>query len=127
MVKRKRVYLPSEASDGYRVLVDCLWPRGLSKNELGLDAWLKELGPSDELRQWFGHDPGRWATFVSRFRRELAQGSGPAQLDELARRARRETVTLLFAARDEEHNNAVVIEQAVQARMGSPRRRRRAA
>src|SRR5512147_879503 len=119
MVKRKRVYLPPKSSDGYRVLVDRLWPRGLSKDEVRLDAWPKELGPSDELRTWFGHDPGRWATFVSRFRRELGQGPRPALLDDLAQRARRGTVTLLFGARDEEHNNAVVIEQAIQARMGA--------
>ncbi len=127
MVKRKRVYLPPKSSDGYRVLVDRLWPRGLSKDEVRLDAWHKELGPSDELRTWFGHDPGRWTTFASRFRRELGRGSCPELLDELARRARRGTVTLLFGARDEDHNNAVVIEQAIQARMarGSVRTTRR--
>jgi uncharacterized protein YeaO (DUF488 family) len=125
MVKRKRVYLPPEATDGYRVLVDRLWPRGLSKAELRLDAWLKELGTSDELRAMFHHDPEHWATFASRFRRQLGEGTRPALLDDLARRARRGTVTLLFAARDEEHNNAVVIEQAIRERMARAQARTR--
>lgn len=109
MVQIKRAYEPAQKSDGYRVLVDRLWPRGLRKEALSLDAWEKDLAPSDALRKWFGHDPGRWPEFVARYREELRQGQARELLSELARRAAHGTVTLVYSARDTEHNNAVVL------------------
>jgi len=106
-LRLKRVYDPAEPGDGCRVLVDRLWPRGLSKEKARVDYWLKELAPSDELRRWFGHDPERWAEFRERYQGELAANA--AGLDELRQLAAREPVTLLYAARDDQHNNAVVL------------------
>jgi len=106
-VRLKRAYDPAEPGDGYRVLVDRLWPRGVSKERARLDEWARELAPSTELRTWFGHDPERFAEFERRYRAELAaQGQ---KLDELRRLARKGTLTLVSAARDEEHNDAVVL------------------
>jgi len=103
----KRVYLPPEAGDGTRVLVDRLWPRGLSKAETKLDLWLKEVAPSPELRKWFGHDPARFAEFTTRYRHELdANAAAIAQLRALADKG---TVTLLYGAHDEVHNQAQVL------------------
>jgi uncharacterized protein YeaO (DUF488 family) len=104
----KRVYEPAATADGYRVLVDRLWPRGLKKEELPLDAWAKELAPSTALRQWFGHAPSRWDGFRHRYASELddlAEHWRP-----LAERSTRHTVTLLYAARDEEHNQALALK-----------------
>ncbi len=115
MVRVKRAYEPSARADGYRVLVDRLWPRGLKKEDLELDAWLKELAPSHSLRRWFGHDPGRFAEFAARYKRALASPPARELLRALARRARAGTVTLVYSARDPEHNQAVVLKQ-VQAR-----------
>ncbi len=108
-IRVKRVYDPAAKDDGQRVLVDRLWPRGLSKTSLKLDAWLKEIAPSNELRKWFGHDPARWAEFRTRYREEL-KGHGEL-LDRLRAEAQKGTVSLLFAAKDEEHNNAVVLKE----------------
>lgn len=106
-IRLKRVYVPAEQSDGVRILVDRLWPRGLRKSKAAIDHWLKELAPSAELRRWFGHEPRRWNEFRKRYRREL---SGKADdLAELRALGRRGPVTLLFAARDEVHNEAVVL------------------
>ena len=109
MIRIKRIYDPPSPDDGRRVLIDRLWPRGVARDEAKLDEWLKEVAPSDELRKWFGHDPARWEEFRSRYREELA--SHGELLDRLRAEARKETVTLLFAAKDEEHNNAVVLKE----------------
>lgn len=109
MVRIKRVYDEPAAEDGQRILVDRLWPRGISKDKAHIDEWLKEIAPSDELRKWFGHDPARWEEFRERYRQELeAKAELVAGLRELAAEG---TVTLLFAAKDEEHNNAVVLKE----------------
>jgi uncharacterized protein YeaO (DUF488 family) len=103
----KRAYDPPSADDGVRVLVDRLWPRGLKKADARIDHWFKDLAPSTELRQWFAHDPERWEEFRRRYRAELAaQGE---RLAELRKLAREQPVTLIFAARDEAHNDAVVL------------------
>lgn len=102
---------PPAPDDGYRVLVDRLWPRGISRAAARLDEWRKELAPSDALRRWFGHDPARWPEFRSRYRKELETPEAQAALRELASLARRGTVTLVYAARDTEHNNAVVLQE----------------
>ncbi len=109
MVRIKRIYDPPEPEDGRRVLIDRLWPRGMAKDEARIDEWLKEIAPSDELRQWFGHDPARWEEFASRYREEL-KGGGEL-LKRLRTEARKGTVTLLYAAKDTEHNNAVVLKE----------------
>jgi uncharacterized protein YeaO (DUF488 family) len=106
-IRVKRVYDPPASGDGYRVLVDRMWPRGISKDEAQLDEWAKELAPSDELRRWFAHDPERFAEFRARYRRELEVHRG--RLDDLRRRAGSGPLTVLYAARDTEHNNAVVL------------------
>ena len=116
-LRLKRVYEPATAADGYRVLIDRLWPRGLSKQRARLDAWERELAPSDELRRWFGHEPQRFAEFRRRYLDEL-RGQRP-RLTELRGRARREPVTLVYAAHDDEHNDAVVLAEAL--RRGLPR------
>jgi uncharacterized protein YeaO (DUF488 family) len=106
-VRLKRAYEPAEALDGYRVLVDRLWPRGVSKGKAALDEWARELAPSSELRTWFGHDPARFDEFRRRYLDELgAQGD---KLAELRQRASEGTLTLVYAARDSEHNDAVVL------------------
>lgn len=111
-IKIKRAYDEPQTDDGLRVLVDRLWPRGLSKEKARVDLWLKEIAPGDELRHWFGHDPERWAEFRERYRRELEEN--PAALLELREiLAGEETVTLLYAATDREHNNAVALRETV--------------
>jgi uncharacterized protein YeaO (DUF488 family) len=122
MVRLKRAYESPARTDGYRVLVERLWPRGLRKDEAHLDAWLKEIAPSDALRKWFGHDPDRFREFCSRYRRELESPEAREKLDELAHRAARETVTLIYSAHDQEHNNAVVLAEELERRL--PRARR---
>lgn len=120
-VRIKRAWEPPAPGDGYRVLVDRLWPRGLTKARLALDAWARELAPSSRLRRWFAHDPARWRPFVARYRDELRAPAARRALEELARRAAAGPVTLVYAARDERHNNAVVLAAEIE------RRRRRAA
>jgi uncharacterized protein YeaO (DUF488 family) len=126
MVRVKRAYEPASSRDGYRVLVDRLWPRGLRKEDAALDAWLKELAPSDALRKWFGHDPTRWQDFRERYERELRRPDAQSELGDLARRAAEKTVTLVYAAHDEEHNNAVVLAEKLESRRSVPPRPRRA-
>ena len=111
-VMLKRVYEPATSADGKRILVDRLWPRGLSKDKAKVDHWLKEVAPSTALRQWFGHDPEKWAEFQTRYRAELK--SNPA-LDELRTLSAQGNVTLLYAARDQEHNEAVVLQKILNA------------
>lgn len=115
----RRAYEPAAPEDGYRVLIDRLWPRGVARADAGIDEWRRELAPSDALRRWFGHDPARWAAFCSRYRKELEAPGARAALRDLAARARRGPVTLVFGARDPEHNNAVVLREAL-AEMGAP-------
>lgn len=106
-IKLKRVYEPPCAADGLRVLVDGLWPRGLSKRAVAADLWLKEAAPSSALRSWYGHDPRRWRAFAARYRAEL--GRRPEVLHLLEDLQRRAPLTLVFGARDTERNNAVVL------------------
>jgi uncharacterized protein YeaO (DUF488 family) len=108
-VRAKRVYEPAAHEDGYRVLVDHVWPRGVSRERARLDEWARELAPSDELRRWFDHVPERFPEFRSRYRDELT--SHAEKLGELRDRARKGRVTTVYAARDEEHNNAVVVAE----------------
>lgn len=105
----KSVRDPVAPDDGERILIDRLWPRGVSKQRAHLDAWLRDLAPSHELRRWFGHDPARWSEFRRRYRQELREGGQLEALRELSERARRHRVTLLFGASDREHNDAVVL------------------
>ncbi|HEU5204955.1 MAG TPA: DUF488 family protein [Candidatus Limnocylindrales bacterium] len=108
----KRIYAPRSAADGYRVLVDRLWPRGMTKAAAGVDLWLREIAPSTELRRWYGHDVARWPEFRRRYRAELAtRGELRDRLLDIARRE--DTVTLLFAARDETHNEAEVLAEVL--------------
>lgn len=106
-VRFKRAYEPSKQADGYRVLIDRLWPRGISKDGAHLDEWAKELAPSADLRRWFAHDPARFTEFRRRYLKELAEHR--EKLSELRRRARHGTLTLVYGARDTEHNDAVVL------------------
>jgi uncharacterized protein YeaO (DUF488 family) len=115
MIRIKRVYEPQARSDGRRILVDRLWPRGLSKKDAAVDEWMKDIAPSAELRRWFGHDPRRWPEFKRRYRHELrAHGE---LLRSITARASRGTVTLVYGARDEAHNDAVVLAAAIRARV----------
>ncbi len=114
MVRIKRAYDAPARDDGYRVLVDRLWPRGVKKEALRLDRWAKELSPSPALRTWFGHDPARFREFVRRYHGELRARQAQEAIADLARRAARGTVTLVYGARDEEHNGAVVLRDAIE-------------
>jgi len=105
----KRVYEPASKADGFRVLVDRIWPRGVSKDRAKIDLWLKTVAPSTELRKWFDHDPQKWKEFKKRYFAELDEG--PEGLDELTSRATDSVVTLVFSARDEQHNQAVALQE----------------
>ena len=109
----RRIYDEPSRSDGYRILIDRIWPRGISKQRAKLDAWLPDLAPSAELRKWFGHDPARWQEFRRRYRAELARKA--PLIDSIRHRALDEPVTLLYAARDPLHNNAVVLQHVIEA------------
>jgi uncharacterized protein YeaO (DUF488 family) len=110
-VKIKRVYDEPKRDDGTRILVDRLWPRGLSKGDAKVDIWLKDIAPTTELRTWFGHDPDKWDEFHERYRRELERNEdGVARLRDAVDKG---PVTILYAAKDEHHNNAVVIRELV--------------
>lgn len=111
-IECKRAYDDiSKAADGYRVLVDRIWPRGIKKEALELDDWIKDLAPSTELRKWFGHDPARWDTFCKRYRAELE--SQTATLQGLCKSAGKQTITLIYGAKDREYNNAVVLKKVL--------------
>jgi uncharacterized protein YeaO (DUF488 family) len=116
-INLERVYGSNPGGSGRRVLIDRLWPRGVRKNSLGLDMWLRELGPSDELRKWFGHRPDRWDEFRRRYREELRSESQLALLDQLGELARRGPLTLLYSARDEQRNQAVVVREVLEERL----------
>jgi uncharacterized protein YeaO (DUF488 family) len=117
-VRLKRAYEPAEASDGYRVLIDRIWPRGVTREDAHLDEWARELAPSSELRTWFGHDPARFEEFQRRYTEELAHQD--EKLRELRRRAREGTLTLVYGARDTEHNDAVVLAEILRRGRRSP-------
>lgn len=112
MIRTKRIYEEPAGDDGLRVLVDRLWPRGIAKEEAKFDRWEKDLAPTDELRRWFGHDPMKWDEFLRRYRAEL-EGK-EATLARLRQEANDTTVTLLYAARDREHNNAVALKRYIE-------------
>lgn len=113
-IQLKRAYEKPEPADGTRILVDRLWPRGLTKEKAAIDLWLKEVAPSTELRKWFSHDPKKWRNFRSRYRTELKQHSAPLQL--IKSKAKEGVVTLIYGARDQEHNEAVVLKELLPAR-----------
>ena len=106
-VRVKRIYEPYSPADGYRILVDRLWPRGVAKSDAHVDLWLKEIAPSTTLRQWFDHDPSKWNDFVSRYRAELKGSSAIQELIVL--RDQHKTITLLFGAKNEKYNQAVAL------------------
>jgi uncharacterized protein YeaO (DUF488 family) len=113
-IKIKRVYAEPESSDGTRILVDRLWPRGLTKEKAKVDLWLKEIAPSSELRKWFAHDPRKWPEFQSRYMDELKSHGDELQL--VKEKSAHGPVSLLFAARDEQHNEAVLLEKLLKSR-----------
>jgi uncharacterized protein YeaO (DUF488 family) len=115
MITLKRAYDPVSRSDGRRILVERLWPRGVSKEKLQIDEWLKEAGPSTELRKWFGHDPQRWDIFRRRYARELDSRKGAWR--PIVSAARRGHVTLVYSSRDTEHNNAVALQQYLRSKI----------
>ena len=110
-IKTKRIYEPFSASDGYRILVDRLWPRGMKKEDAHIDKWLKEIAPSTELRQWFHAEPGRWEQFRAKYLDEL---KGSNAVDELAAYIKEhQTVTLLYSVKDDEHNHALIVADLI--------------
>ena len=111
-VRIKRIYDEPEPTDGFRVLVDRLWPRGIKKEKAAIEAWPRDLAPSPELRKWFGHDPDRWTEFRRRYVKELRAHA--EALDALRERSKRQPVTLLYAAKDPNINHAVVLRQAIE-------------
>ena len=113
-IKLKRAYDPPSREDGTRILVDRLWPRGISREKAALDQWMKEIAPSTELRKWFHHDPKRWTEFRHRYAEELRQH--PDLVAELRSLAREGTVTLVYAAHDETHNDAIVLRDVLLGR-----------
>ncbi len=115
MIRTKRVYDPPARGDGKRFLVDRLWPRGCKKDAAALDGWLKEVAPSEELRRWFAHDPAKWEEFQRRYFAELE--AKPEAWRPLLQAARKGTVTLLFGARDTEHNNAVALKRFLESKL----------
>lgn len=117
VIRVKRIYAPASGEDGTRVLVDRLWPRGISKARAALALWCRDAAPSTELRRWFGHDPDRWAAFRERYRAELR--ANDAALSSLRDVIRRGPVTLLYAARDEAHNEAVVLRDVLLDQAGA--------
>lgn len=115
MIRIKRVYDPHESGDGSRFLVDRLWPRGMKKESLQMDGWLKDVAPSDALRRWFGHDPAKWEEFCRRYDAELESNSEAWR--SLLDRARKQVITLLFSAHDMKRNNAVALRSFLEKRL----------
>jgi uncharacterized protein YeaO (DUF488 family) len=114
MIRLKRVYEPPSRTDGSRILVDRLWPRGLTKERAAVTLWLKDVAPSTELRKWFGHAPARWKQFRARYRSELREKKDALAL--LKQKSKAHTVTLVYAARDEQHNEALVLKRVLEGR-----------
>jgi uncharacterized protein YeaO (DUF488 family) len=117
MIAIKRAYESATASDGYRVLIDRLWPRGVSKAKARLSAWEKDVAPSPELREWYGHDPDKWPEFRRRYTRELRAPAAQAILDDLARRAKRGPVTLVYASKDAAISDVAVLQRLLERRL----------
>jgi len=117
MIRIKRAYEAPAPGDGTRVLVDRVWPRGVKKEAIRARQWMKQLGPSDELRKFFNHDPARWEEFRKRYRQELRLGGMRRMLRELAQLAAEDTVTLVYGAKDETHNQAVVLREVLERMM----------
>ena len=117
MIAIKRAYDPPSRTDGTRILVDRLWPRGIKKENAHVEKWIRELGPSDELRQFFGHDPARWREFRKRYLTELKRSEAAPLLAELLKIADSGTLTLIYSARDEEHNQAVVLKELLEKQL----------
>ncbi|MBD3615062.1 MAG: DUF488 domain-containing protein [Gracilimonas sp.] len=109
MLKTKRVYEEASPEDGYRILTERLWPRGVSKERAKLDRWMKSISPSHDLRKWFSHDPDKWEEFKERYRRELFSSEAVEEMLELIKH--HDTVTLIYASRDEEHNSTVLLKE----------------
>ncbi|CAN5855073.1 DUF488 domain-containing protein [soil metagenome] len=116
-IRLKRIYEAPAKADGYRVLVDRMWPRGISKDDAKVDLWLKEIAPSSELRKWFAHDPEKWDEFKRRYFRELE--GHPQNCNQLAGKATKSTVTLLFAAKDVQFNNAAALKEYLEQSSGN--------
>ncbi len=116
MLKTKRVYEDKKGGDGTRFLVERLWPRGVKKDDLEMKAWLKDVAPSPELRKWFAHDPDKWPEFQKRYRAELK--ANPHAWEPIVEAARKHDVTLLYSARDTEHNSALVLKSFLERHMG---------
>lgn len=125
MITLKRAYEPVAREDGTRFLVERLWPRGVRRDALRLDAWLKDVAPSTKLRQWFGHDPEKWPEFQRRYRAELDRSA--AALEPILKAAGRGRVTLIYSSHDQEHNNAVVLKTYIESRLAGPKRTEHAA
>jgi uncharacterized protein YeaO (DUF488 family) len=117
MIAIKRAYEPPGPSDGTRMLVDRLWPRGVRKEQAYIEKWMRELGPSNELRRFFGHDPDRWEEFRKRYKAELRRSEAKSLLAELLEVARKGKLTLVYSARDEQHNQAVVLKEVLDAKL----------
>ena len=126
MVVAKRAYEPAAASDGYRVLIDRLWPRGVSKAKAQLDAWEKDVAPSAELREWYQHDPAKWPEFQRRYKRELKAAVAEAVLDDLVRRGKRGRVTLVYASQAAAISDVAVLEKLLNRRVKAAKRAKRA-
>jgi uncharacterized protein YeaO (DUF488 family) len=120
MILLKRAYDGAGPEDGKRFLVERLWPRGIKKSDLPLEGWLKDVAPSTELRKWFSHDPAKWSDFRRRYRAELQHN--PKGWNPLLDAARKGTITLVFSSHDVEHNNAVVLKEFLESRLGEARR-----
>lgn len=114
MIQKKRAYEAASKNDGYRILVDRLWPRGIKKEDLLYNAWWKDLAPSTELRKKFGHDPKCWSSFKSQYKKELESPKALEKIKQIVDIARKSNVTLIFGAHDESHNNAVVLKQVIE-------------
>ena len=117
MIASKRAYDPPSPSDGYRVLIDRLWPRGVSKAKAHLDAWEKDVAPSKELREWYEHDPAKWPEFQKRYKQELTNPAAKAVLADLTRRAKRGRVTLVYSSRAADISDVAVLEKLLAARV----------
>ena len=117
MVVTKRVYEPAAPSDGYRVLIDRLWPRGVSKVKAQLDAWEKDVAPSAELRKWYQHEPSKWPEFQKRYKQELKAAPAQAVLDDLVRRAKRGRVTLVYSSHAAEISDVAVLDELLRQRL----------
>jgi uncharacterized protein YeaO (DUF488 family) len=125
MIQIKRVYEPAAKSDGERILVERLWPRGIKKEALRMTGWLKEVAPRNELRQWFNHDPAKWKEFQRRYRAEL--NGKPETWQSLLTAAKAGAVTLLFSAHDQEHNNALVLKASLEEQLKRGHKKRSSA